>query len=89
MKRIARKKSEQQCPLIDQCELTNKHQAKTPELIHRIQTRYCTKTNHNQCARFRVYQALGIDAVPPLMLPEQTDWVRQIIEDSKCDCPAQ
>ena len=69
-----------ECPFLSQCDFIRENEAKMPELIHRIQSEYCTKAL-SRCARFRVRQALGPDALPPLLLPDQLDWARQIIEE--------
>ena len=81
MKKPACETTEHQCPLFDQCDFIHENATKTPELIRRIQNHHCTKTTYFKCARFHVTQSLGLDAVPPLMLPEQTDWARQVIEE--------
>ena len=85
MKKPACETTEHQCPLLDQCDLIHENATKKPELIRRIQSHYCTKTAHCQCARFQVHQSRGSAAVPPLMLPEQIDWAQQIIEEYGCD----
>ena len=85
VKKPACETTERQCPFLDQCDFIHKNVTKTPELIQRIRSRYCTKTAYCQCARFQVHQSWGADAVPPLMLPEQTDWARQVIEEYECD----
>lgn len=74
-----------QCPFLGQCNLVRDIHTKIPELIARIQNNYCTKSAHSRCGRFQIYQTLGHDAVPPLMLPDQTDWARQIIREGGFD----
>jgi hypothetical protein len=85
VKKPACETTEQQCPFLDQCDFIHENATKTPELIRRIQSHYCTKTDYCRCARFQLCKLLGADAVPPLMLPEQIDWARQIIEEYECD----
>jgi len=70
-----------ECPFLDECAFIHNNRAKMPELVNRIYERYCTKTASHECARYRVYQTLGAKDVPPLMLPDQIDWARQIIEE--------
>ena len=59
-----------------------------PELIERIQDTYCTKPARSECARFKIAQSVGLEKVPPLMLPEQVEWARQIIAESDRDLEA-
>ena len=68
------------CPFQTQCGLVEVLQEKMPELSQRIYDKYCTKA-FLQCARRKIYDQLGPHAVPPLMLPGQTDWARRIIEE--------
>lgn len=82
-----RQVAQHQCPFNNQCVLINQNQSKMPGLIHRVQENYCTLKSCFKCARFCVYRALGIDAVPELMLPTQTEWAKQIIEEFD-DVPA-
>ena len=85
MKKSACETTEHQCSFLNQCDLVRKNATKTPELIRRIQSQHCTKADYRQCARFQIYESLGTDAVPPLMLPEPTDCARQIIEEHHCN----
>jgi hypothetical protein len=73
--------TECQCPFLVQCNFIRENRTKMSELVARIESRYCTKSACCRCARFRVAQVLGPVAMPPLMLPEQIDWARQIIEE--------
>ena len=66
---------------MSQCDFVRENRTKMPELVNRIQDHYCSKAAYCQCARFRIYQSLGTAATPPLMLPEQIEWSRQIIEE--------
>ena len=70
-----------QCPFMDQCRFLRENRTKMPELIARIMDTYCTKSACCRCARFRIAQSLGLHAVPPLMLPDQIDWARQIVQE--------
>ena len=70
-----------QCSYLDLCGFIRVNLIETPNLIRRIKSNYCTKVAYIKCARFRVHQSLGADAVPPLMFPDQIDWAQQIIEE--------
>ena len=71
---------------MDTCALLHQNRTKMPELITRIQDTYCTKPARSECARFQIAQSVGLEKVPPLMLPEQMEWAQQIIEE--CDLEA-
>jgi hypothetical protein len=70
-----------QCPYVDSCVFLRENRTKMPELIARIQADYCTNPACCRCARFRISQSLGLDKVPALMLPDQIDWARQIVQE--------
>lgn len=75
------------CPYLDKCLLVQQNETKIPELIQRIRQRYCSKENVS-CARRYLYEQLDSNLVPPLMLPDQHEWAKQIIEDNpRCSPP--
>ncbi|MHC5173134.1 MAG: hypothetical protein ACYSPJ_05155 [Planctomycetota bacterium] len=76
------------CPFMDTCALLRENRTTMPELITRIQDTYCTKPARSECARFQIAQSLGLEKVPPLMLPEQVQWAEQIIEECDRDLEA-
>ncbi|MCK5783541.1 MAG: hypothetical protein KAH06_03790 [Desulfobacterales bacterium] len=75
--------TDRQCPFLSQCALIHENRTKMPDLIARIEDDYCTKAAF-RCARFQVCQTIGVNVVPPLLLPDQIDWARQIIEEYHC-----
>lgn len=70
------------CPFSEQCGLVNTLQAKMAELSQRIYNNYCTDAS-SLCARRQLYEQRGSRAVPPLMLPGQFNWARQIAQELK------
>lgn len=70
------------CPFLEQCDLVKMLEEKMEELSERIYNSYCTKSP-SKCARYRLYDKIGASAVPPLLLPGQTDWAQQIIDELK------
>ena len=74
-----------ECPCLNECTFVCSNQANMPELVQRIKDRYCTNSAWGECARYRVYQSLGAREVPPLMLPDQVNWARQVIEEYNLD----
>jgi len=75
---------EYKCPYLDQCCFIQDNIERMPELIRRIQERYCA-VEDVVCARRYLYDGISPNAVPPLMLPEQIQWARQIIEECEGD----
>lgn len=67
-----------QCLYLEQCDLIQKNKTSMPNLVERIQKYYCSKLTF-QCARRLIYDILGVSFVPPLLLPNQWEWAKQII----------
>ena len=53
-----------------------------PNLIRRIHDYYCVGVSF-QCARRWIYDTLGEAFVPPLLLPNQWEWARQIATETE------
>ena len=68
------------CVLHGKCKVISDNRVDMPDFTRHLEDYFCKQTCH-QCARFQVYEALGLDAIPALMLPDQYDWARQIIEE--------
>ena len=66
------------CPYLEQCDLVVNNKARMPNLIQRIQSYYCNKLT-SQCSRRWIYDTLGKQYLPPLLLPNQWEWAREII----------
>jgi hypothetical protein len=82
MDESAQKKPDILCPFSEQCGLVEMLREKMAELSQRIYNNYCTNAS-SQCARRQLYEQVGANAVPPLMLPGQLNWARQITEAIK------
>jgi hypothetical protein len=70
------------CVLQGKCKVISDNRVDMPDFTRHLEDYFCKQTRH-QCARFQVYEALGLDAIPALMLPDQYDWARQIIEERR------
>ena len=79
--------AEEQCPNVGCCKLIVEQGLTTPALIGRIKSQYCLNSDHLHCDRFHVYQALSLEEVPLLMLPNQTEWAQQVIQEAKSSKP--
>ncbi|MHC4291371.1 MAG: hypothetical protein ACYSTR_04080 [Planctomycetota bacterium] len=74
-----------ECPFFGSCSLIQKNQTRMPNLVQRIQDYYCTGESL-QCARRWIYDTLGQAFVPPLLLPNQWEWARQIATETEENC---
>ena len=70
------------CPVIKECTfLTDETFLQMHGLIQRFQQSYC-RENFAGCARYIVASTLSESAVPPMMIPTQIEWARQIINEA-------
>lgn len=72
------------CPYLVECKLIQDNFSKLPELTRRLRERYCTRQDV-QCARRWLHETIGGHVIPPLMLPDQTAWAKQIVDDYEAD----
>ena len=84
MEESVSKHGEYTCPYLDQCDLIQQNTTRIPELMSRLRRNFCTNET-NRCERRDLYAQHNRTAVPPLMLPDQYDWARQIIEETLQD----
>jgi hypothetical protein len=72
-----------ECEIIQTCLFFNEPAVRDmPGLVKQLKTTYCLGDN-TKCARHKVYKALGRQAIPKLMLPDQYDWAQQVLRDAK------
>lgn len=69
------------CPHLEMCDIIQGQQERFPGLVERFQQNYCLK-NHNYCSRHWIWDFLGAEKVPALMMPHQHDWAQQVLTDS-------
>jgi len=72
------------CPHIGSCSLIQQNTARMPNLVQRIRDYYCAWESL-RCARRWLYDTLGHSFVPPLLLPNQWEWARQIVTETEDD----
>jgi len=53
--------------------------ANMPGMAEMLKTKYC-KSEYENCARYMVFSALGKDAVPMDMFPNQQDRAQEMID---------
>ncbi len=69
-----------ECELIDKCPFFNNNIVET-EKIMQMQEKYC-KTNNLNCARYLIATAIGSEAVPSDLAPDQKTKAYEIISSS-------
>jgi len=69
------------CPHLGSCSLIQENKNRMPNLVERIQDYYCAWESL-RCARRWIYDTLGYSFMPPLLLPNQWEWARQIAMES-------
>jgi hypothetical protein len=51
------------CVLQGKCKVISDNRVDMPDFTRHLEDYFCKQTRH-QCARFQVYEALGLDAIP-------------------------
>ena len=69
------------CDLKDTCRFFREETcAKMPKLVKTLKERYCLG-NCAECARYILAKTIGSEYVPEFMLPTQTEWAEQILQE--------
>jgi hypothetical protein len=66
------------CECLATCIFFNEQMANMPVTVELTKGRYCRGDN-SRCARFMVFQALGLDRVPSDLFPNEVGLARKII----------
>ena len=66
------------CELTAKCLFFNDKMANMPSMAGMMKRKYC-QGDFNNCARFMVCKALGMDKVPADLSPSQTDRAKELI----------
>lgn len=69
------------CRFMEQCIFFIKNMSEMPSTAEIIKTRYCKEGGNPACARFMVCEKLGMEKVPPDLLPNQMDRIDEILSD--------
>lgn len=67
------------CELLPKCVFYNDNMSDMPTTSESMKKQYCTGDN-TSCARFMVFKALGREAVPANLFPNNTDKAEEIIK---------
>lgn len=71
------------CPRLARCPFFNDKLQKMPAVADMAKASYCRSGHFENCARFRVAEAAGAEAVPSNLFPDQLDRVESILKDTK------
>lgn len=69
------------CNLANECIFYQKSESNTSQLNQRLRAEYCMK-NHTQCARWKVFKAIGAEWIPMSMLPYQHERTKEILNET-------
>ena len=68
------------CPLIEYCVFFNDEMADKPDLISKsFKIRFCQVSNE-QCARWQIFNTLGMEGVPRNLYPNESHRILKIIQ---------
>ena len=67
------------CVCLSGCPFFHDRMANMPGMAEMLKTKYC-KSEYENCARYMVFSALGKDAVPMDMFPNQQDRAQEMID---------
>jgi hypothetical protein len=66
------------CEVTEICVFFNEYLPKMKSVAEGLKDMYCRDDN-SECARFTIYKALGIEAVPQALFPNEVDKATLII----------
>ena len=66
------------CDLLNGCLFFNDKMKNMPAMAEQYKSQYC-KTDNSNCARYRVFKALGRENVPQTLFPHQMDEAQKIV----------
>jgi hypothetical protein len=66
------------CECLEKCPFFNDKMADMPSMSDLLKDRYC-RGEWRSCARYRVFEVVGRESVPPDLYPAQADKVDGII----------
>lgn len=69
------------CNLMERCSFFKNNMAEMPSTAEVIKMRYCRGRENAVCARYLVSESLGMEKVPPDLLPNQMDRIAEILDD--------
>jgi hypothetical protein len=66
------------CECLAKCPFFNDKMANMPSMAEMMKNRYC-RDDFTSCARYRVFKALGREAVPSDLFPNQPENAEQLL----------
>ena len=68
------------CDKVNCCPFFISMKGSCDNLIKKLKQQYCFNDN-TSCARYHLSRVMGMESVPPSMLPHQWEWTNQILKD--------
>lgn len=72
-----------ECPRLVRCPFFNDKLQSMPAIANMAKASYCRSGLFETCARFRVAHALGSEAVPANLFPDQIERAESILNDPR------
>ena len=66
------------CECLAKCIFFNDKMSNMPAMVGQFKRKYCRGDN-DQCARYRVFKAIGRENVPPTLFPNQMNVAERIL----------
>jgi len=70
------------CPILSSCPFFNDTMADMPASSGILKAAYC-QDDYTECARYRVYEALGRPAVPANLFPSEVERATRMLAEAK------
>ncbi len=70
------------CLCLEKCPFFNDRMKNMPSMSEVLKQQFC-KGDQSACARYMVFEALGREAVPPNLFPDETDRARAILDAAR------
>lgn len=69
------------CSLLDQCIFFKDNMSDMPSTANILKAKYCSEGS-SSCARYLVFEKLGMDKVPQDLLPSEIDRMEEILDET-------
>ena len=70
----------QECECLPKCPFFNDKMKSKPATANLMKRKYCKGGDYSSCARFMIFRALGRDAVPSDLFPNQREKAAEILQ---------
>lgn len=70
------------CSLLDRCIFFKDNMSDMPSTATILKAKYCSEGGSSSCARYLVFEKLGMEKVPQDLLPSQIDRMEEILDET-------